>query len=115
MEDRRHHRTGAAKTVRLEPTPDSHTVAAILWGPLVLAGDMGPRREGRGAPASAPTPLLVGGDKPVTDWVVAAPAAAGLAGFQAKGVARIPGATPPAAADVSLVPFYRADDRTYTI
>jgi DUF1680 family protein len=103
------------KTVRLEPTPDNRTVSAITWGPLVLAGDMGPRREGRGAPPSAMTPILVGGDKPVTDWVVATPAAAGLAGFQARGVARIPGATPAAAADVPLVPFYRADDRTYTI
>src|SRR5262249_19651448 len=31
------------KTVRLEPTPDNKKVAAIMWGPLVLAGDLGPR------------------------------------------------------------------------
>jgi hypothetical protein len=30
------------KTLRLEPTPDMPDRAAILWGPLVLAGDLGP-------------------------------------------------------------------------
>src|SRR5262249_47271581 len=31
------------KSLHLEPTPDNPRVAAILWGPLVLAGDLGPR------------------------------------------------------------------------
>jgi uncharacterized protein len=39
------------KTLRLEPTPDNARVAAILWGPLVLAGDLGPERERRGGRA----------------------------------------------------------------
>ncbi len=43
------------KTVRLEPTPDNKQVAAIMWGPLVLAGDHGPRREGRTTPAPVPS------------------------------------------------------------
>ena len=30
------------KTLRLEPTPDMPRRAAILWGPLVLAADLGP-------------------------------------------------------------------------
>src|SRR5262249_46461197 len=38
------------KAIALDPTPDNKSVAAIMWGPLVLAGDLGPRREGRGAP-----------------------------------------------------------------
>src|SRR5262249_1158145 len=37
------------KSLRLEPTADNRQVAAIMWGPLVLAGDLGPRRERRGA------------------------------------------------------------------
>ncbi|HKX28889.1 MAG TPA: glycoside hydrolase family 127 protein, partial [Blastocatellia bacterium] len=38
------------KTLRLEPSPDNPRVAALMWGPLVLAGDLGPERErGRGA------------------------------------------------------------------
>ena len=41
------------KTLRLEPTPDDPRRVAIMWGPLVLAGDLGPEpargrgREGR--------------------------------------------------------------------
>ncbi|MGH7619936.1 MAG: glycoside hydrolase family 127 protein, partial [Gemmatimonadaceae bacterium] len=45
------------KTVRLEATPDNKSVAAIMWGPLVLAGDLGPRREGRAANAPMPIPV----------------------------------------------------------
>ena len=102
------------KTVHLEPTPDIRQIAAILWGPLVLAGDLGPRRaEGRGAPAAPPSPVLVAADRPVADWVV--PAAARLGDFQARAVARVPGAQPATAGDVSLTPFYRTDRRTYTI
>lgn len=32
------------KTLRLEPTPDDPTVTAIMWGPLALAANHGPRR-----------------------------------------------------------------------
>jgi hypothetical protein len=31
------------KALHLEPTPDDPRVTAIVWGPLALAGDMGPR------------------------------------------------------------------------
>ena len=31
------------KSLRLEPTADNKTVSAIMWGPLCLAGDHGPR------------------------------------------------------------------------
>ncbi|HXD22661.1 MAG TPA: beta-L-arabinofuranosidase domain-containing protein, partial [Gemmatimonadaceae bacterium] len=31
------------KSLWLDYTPDDHTIAAIMWGPLVLAGDDGPR------------------------------------------------------------------------
>ena len=101
------------KALHLDPTPDNAQVAAIMWGPLVLAGDFGPRREGRGAPPTPPTPVLVGADKPVTAWVV--PVAARPGDFQATGVARVPGATPSPVADVALTPFYRTDRRTYTL
>jgi DUF1680 family protein len=102
------------KTVHLEPTPDNRQVTAIMWGPLVLAGDLGPRRaEGRGAPAAPPSPVLVAADRPVADWVV--PVAAQPGDFQARAVARVPGAQPAVSGDVSLTPFYRTDRRTYTI
>ncbi len=33
------------KSLRLEPTADDPTVTAIMWGPLALAADYGPRRS----------------------------------------------------------------------
>jgi hypothetical protein len=65
------------KTLRLEPTPDNGRVAAIMWGPLVLAADLGPERErGRGREASyaPPTiPVFVAAEKPVDQWVKPVP------------------------------------------
>jgi hypothetical protein len=84
-----------------------------MWGPLVLAGDLGPRRETRGAPAAPPSPVLVAADRPVGEWVV--PAAERLGNFEAHGVARVPGEAPAAPASVTLTPFYRTDRRTYSI
>jgi DUF1680 family protein len=100
------------KTVRLEPTPDNKKVAAILWGPLVLAGDLGARREGRGGGPPAPVPILVSADKPIADWVV--PAADRAGNFTARGVARVPSAPAPGT-DVPLTPFYRTHRRTYSL
>src|SRR6185437_14252283 len=58
------------KTLRLEPTPDDKTVAAIMWGPLVLAGDWGPRVERRREGQQLAVPVLVAADRPVDQWVV---------------------------------------------
>src|SRR4029079_14908402 len=102
------------KSLRLESTPDNKTVAAVMWGPLVLAGDLGPRREPRrGADtpdATQTAPALVAADKPLTDWIV--PAAAHAGDFSVRQVARNP-AQPSTAGDVSLTPFYRTHRRTY--
>jgi hypothetical protein len=101
------------KTVRLETTPDNKSVAAIMWGPLVLAGDLGPRREERrGAMASAPpVPVLVSAGRPVSEWVVPTGSRAG--DFHAKAVARVPSQAE--ASDVPLAPFYRTQERTYSV
>jgi hypothetical protein len=98
------------KTVRIEPTPDNKTVAAIMWGPLVLAGDHGPRVEGRTSSATTPVPALVA-DKPVAEWVVPA---ARSGDFRANQVARVLG-TMAAAGDVPLTPFYRTHRRRYSV
>jgi hypothetical protein len=109
------------KSVRLEPTPDDRSVAAIMWGPLVLAGDLGPRREGRirtdDESATVPTapaaiPLLVAAGRPVTEWVV--PSGERVGDFRARQVAQFP-ATPGTPSDVSLTPFYRTHRRTYSV
>ena len=100
------------KSVRLEPAPDNKQVAALMWGPLVLAADWGPRREGgRGTPPPPPVPSLVAGGRPVGDWVVAASV---VGDFRAPGVARVPGLAAPAA-DVTLAPFHRTHRRRYSV
>ena len=99
------------KSLRLEPTPDDKRVAAIMWGPLVLAGDMGPRREGRVAPALQ-IPVLVADGKPVSDWVT--PVASRQGDFQVPQIARLL-AEPATPTSVSLAPFYRTHRRTYSV
>ena len=102
------------KSVRLEPTPDNQQVAAIMWGPLVLAGDLGPRREGRASAANeVAIPVLVAAARPVTEWVVPVPTRVG--DFLAQQVGRAPGAPSAPATDVSLTPFYRTHRRTYSV
>lgn len=103
------------KTLRLEPLPDNSDRAAILWGPLVLAGDLGPmperrpRGEGGGqppAPAPRPTtPILVTDKKSITEWIEPVDGKPGI--FRTDGVGR--------GRDVELVPFYRLPRRTYTV
>jgi len=95
------------KKLRLEPTPDNARRAAILWGPLVLAGDLGaePERGERGGPrAPAPdTPALVAAERPLSDWVK--PVADKPGEFKTEGVGHD--------RDVQLTPFYRLHRHTY--
>lgn len=99
------------KTVRLEPTPDNKQVAAIMWGPLVLAGNLGPRQQGRG-PGAAGAPMLVTNDRPASEWVVPAGTRAG--DFAARQVGRLL-SQPNAVSDVALTPFYRTQQRVYSV
>jgi uncharacterized protein len=96
------------KALRVERLRDNPTRAAILWGPLVLAGDLGaqPRRsedgDGDGPPtANIESPVLVT-ERPVTDWLKPEPGQAGS--FRTTGVG----------ADVVLSPFYKMHRRIYT-
>jgi DUF1680 family protein len=109
------------KPLRLEPTPDNPSVTAIMWGPLALAGDHGPRVEGRartadGAatvpPAPPPVPVIVAAGTPVSSWVV--PNDARVGDFIARAVARVP-SDPGPATDLALTPFYRTQRRRYSI
>jgi len=110
------------KSVRLEPTPDDPHVAAIMWGPLVLAGDWGPQRFGRGraagpgaaaaAPQPSPVATLVAADKPVTDWVK--PDASTPGNFRTAAIGRVV-ANPSSPVEVALAPFYRTHRRTYSV
>jgi len=94
------------KTLHLEPLPDNSHRAAILWGPLVLAGNLGPENSFRGRnrnPGSVP--VLVAAERPVTDWLKPLPDKPG--DFRSDGVGR--------EKDVDFAPFYRLHRRTYAI
>ena len=104
------------KALRLDRLPDQPRRAALMWGPLVLAGDLGPEpeRTPEGPRRSAPeTPTLV------TDRSARGVAAARgrhVPGtFRTRGIARHPAAAQPEAPapDVDLVPFHQLRRRTY--
>lgn len=104
------------KSLHFEATPDNKNVAAVMWGPLVLVGNLGPRREprrGEDTPDSQlVAPVLVGADKVITDWITPDGTKAGH--FVVKGLAKNP-AQPTVPGDVSLQPFYRTHRRTYSV
>jgi hypothetical protein len=101
------------KALRLEPLPGNPDRAAIMWGPLVLAGDLGaipqrrPRQKSGEAPAPAAprptTPVLVTAAASAGDWVKPAEGRPGV--FRTDGVGRDQ--------DIDLVPFYRLHRRVY--
>jgi hypothetical protein len=103
------------KSLRLEPLPDIPRRAAILWGPLVLAGDLGPERaregvEGEAVEPPIATPVFVTDEDDVSSWV--AQVADSPARFRSTGAGREPGVDG-RPHDVDLVPFYRLHRRTY--
>jgi hypothetical protein len=95
------------KTLHIEGLPDNNQRAALMWGPLVLAGDLGPER--RGGPAQE-FPSLVTADKPLTEWLQ--PVADNLGVFRTLGVGR---STDGQTNEVEFVPFYRLHRRTYSV
>ncbi len=101
------------KALHEEPVPDNPRRMALMWGPLVLAGDLGPE-GGRRARVVAPALLAV--DKPITAWLKPDPARPGAflteAGPAGVGRAGNGGNT---TVQVSLEPFYRLHERAYAV
>ena len=95
------------KTLHIEGLPDNKNRAALMWGPLVLAGDLGPER--RGAPAD-PIPSFVSGEKPVQEWLQPIPDRLGV--FRTVGVGRVVDGSEK---ELEFVPFYRLHRRTYGV
>jgi DUF1680 family protein len=105
-----------AMTLRLEAMPDTPNVVAVLYGPILLAGDLGKedlddaRRYGPSAPplGRMKTPVIPAF---VTDRVKLFAAITPVAGapltFRTSGVGQ-PG-------DVTLIPFYKASDMRYSV
>jgi len=97
------------KTLRKEPLADNPNRFALMWGPLVLAGDLGPerqdRRSRRTASAADSAPVLVAAAQPVENWLKA------VAGKPGTFVTSRVGLN----SDISFVPFYQLPRRRYAI
>ena len=76
-----------------------------MWGPLVLAGDLGPERRGAW---TDPIPSFITASQPIPKWVQVVPGAPvrfQSAGRNVDGTERV----------VDLVPFYRLHRREYAL
>ncbi|MGA2500503.1 MAG: beta-L-arabinofuranosidase domain-containing protein, partial [Tepidisphaeraceae bacterium] len=97
------------KTLRTEPLPDNPNRVALMWGPLVLAGDLEPAQRAERKPGSrsdkAPVPVFVATGLPVAQWLK--PVVDKPGSFRTYGVGRD--------RDVDFVPFYRLHRRMYAV
>jgi uncharacterized protein len=97
------------KTLRIEPLPDNARRVALLWGPLVLAGDLGPEdTAGRGGDRRATfesVPVFVAAERPVTEWLH--PVAGQPGRFRTVGVGRD--------REVEFEPMHRLHRRLYAV
>jgi DUF1680 family protein len=98
------------KTLRKEPLPDNPDRMAIMWGPLVLAGDIGPevnRRQLRsqGSDAPEPVPALVTAEQNVDAWLKPVSGKPGVFHTVNVGLKQ----------DIDFVPFYELPRRRYAI
>lgn len=93
------------KSLHLDAVPDNPQRGAVLWGPLVLAGDLGPDNDETLHRIHQQLPVLVAAGRPPREWLAPVPGQPGR--FRSAGVGR-PG-------EVELVPFYRLHRRTYAI
>ncbi len=94
--------------LRLESMPDNPKRAAILYGPVVLAGDLGPVEKAASDSVVVDEyslTVLVTGDKPLQDWLVRMEDRP--LGFETYNVGR--------PRDVELIPFYEVHHRRYGV
>lgn len=91
-------------TLRLEEMPDDSNRVAVMYGPLVLAGDLGPVRDPR-AQESFTVPVLMTQERDPSKWL--APVQEKPNTFTLKNVGR--------PRDVELKPFYQTHERRYTV
>lgn len=94
------------KRLRSEALPDNPTRKAFLWGPLVLAGDLGAEQklafESELPPAA---PVFVTDAPEIGDWLKPVAGKPGI--FQTTKVGL--------STDITFVPFYQLPDRRYAI
>jgi len=97
------------KTLRQEPLPDNLRRTALMWGPLVLVGDLGPEPQDDSTHIS--TPVIVAADRPMDQWLK--PVAGKPNAFRTAGVA-YDSAGSGKVMDIDFVPFYQLHRRTYS-
>ncbi|MBL7219839.1 MAG: glycoside hydrolase family 127 protein [Phycisphaerae bacterium] len=103
-------------SLRLEPMENRPQIMAIMYGPILLAGQLG--REGMtdkmpysplhwafGGTPTPPVPDLAAEGKPVAEWLK--PVSGKPLEFKTAGVGR--------PREVSLIPFYKAHHQRYTV
>jgi DUF1680 family protein len=104
--------------LRIEAMPDNPKMIAVLYGPIVLAGDFGREgltealRYGPNAPQinrlpSVAIPVFVGDVKDVVGRIKAAASSSLTLNFQTSGLGQ--------PRDVRLIPLYKASDQRYTV
>jgi hypothetical protein len=101
------------KTLRKEALPDNPNRFAVMWGPLVLAGDLGAALtggrggRGRGGAAAPPpdVPVLIAPDQPVSNWLK--PVAGKPGTYRTSGVGL--------KEEIDFVPFYQLPRRRYAV
>ncbi len=101
------------KTLRKEPLPDNPNRMAIMWGPLVLAGDLGPEldrrrsRQAGGEPPAppAPAPALITAEQNVDRWLKPVSGKSGVFRTANVGLKE----------DIEFAPFYEMPRRRYAI
>lgn len=92
------------KTLRLELLADNPRRVAVLWGPLVLAADLGPEDTFQAWRQGA-LPAFVDADKPIDEWLKTVPGKTGHFRAWSAGGEK----------EIELLPFYRLQRRTYAV
>jgi hypothetical protein len=109
------------KSLGLEALPDNPRRVSLMWGPLVLAGDLGPEPPGRTeapdaqrpAPNPPKVPVFVAAEQPVSTWLKPVSDASAPGRFRSDHVGREPDAGA-RVSDVDFQPFFRLHRRTYS-
>ena len=91
------------KTLRKEALADNPNRFAVMWGPLVLAGDLGAASAGRAA--GPEVPVLVAAGQQAADWLK--PVAGKPGTFRTEGVGL--------KQEIDFVPFYQLPRRRYAV
>lgn len=85
--------------LHIEAMPDNPKRAALLYGPIVLAGALG------SSPEPATVPVLITGDRPIEEWLK--PAMGHALTFETQSVGR--------PRDVQVIPFYRMHHQRHVV